>query len=68
MNYLILLYILLFATSFITAIDSVLTSEYSWRQVVSWYTTWLAVGLLAYYTLSEYYRGSGLQDSCILVI
>ena len=49
-------------------IDSVLASEYRWRLVVGWYTTWLTVRLLGYYTLSEYYRGGCLQGSCILLV
>ena len=59
---------LLTVTYFFVLIDSVLASEYCWRLVVSWYTTWLMVRLLGYNTLSEYYRGRGLQSSCILLV
>ena len=54
-------------TYFPIRIHSVLASEYRWRLVVSWYATWHTVRLLGYYTLFEYYRGRGLQGSCILL-
>ena len=49
-------------------IDSVWLLNTIWRLVVGWYTTWLTVRLLGYYTLSEYFRGGCLQGSCILLV